>query len=257
MKSGFSSLAIKTALAITLASLGGCGFFDDGKADFDAVRAEALQKASPWDGYTLLVEAKWEGLVQCTPSCSDDRYAVLESGDKEMASLFAKSLDAGDLRAYHDLFSDPAYKSKRTSWVSYSYSMQEQSFRGYFRQRYMTQFLSIAESAADTSANQKLFFNAGNVLAKGQDVVFDYSRAINLLHRAWQVGSPDAALTASKASQQNNDPLNAYLWALRCIGACKRTEPLERFAKGLSPDQIRSAQQAATVRAVIVLGDSA
>lgn len=247
MKTGFSNLAVLTASVVALASLAGCNF-DAGKANFDAVTAEAHKKDSPWDGFTMLVEAKEEGFRQCYYDyCSSSRYEVLRSTEKDMADLYVKSLDMGDPRAYTDLFSDSRQSRSGEELAA---------FRDDLRQKYVSRLLSFAESAADTSADPKLLYIAGYTITKGQDVVFDYPRAINLLYRAWLAGSQGAAITASAASRQINDPLNAYLWALRCIGKCQRGEPLESFVKGLSPEQIRSAQQAATVRALITVGGS-
>lgn len=198
-------------LAILLVAAGlvltGCGQAGDFQAEFDSVKAEALQQSSPWDGYKLLMKAKDKAWKACHGVCSDERYATLESGDEMLLSLYKKALNEADPRAYYTLFrrdEPPIFNGN--GWGK-NLAM---------RQLYAPKLLVVADAA---QVDHQLLALAGSLVSEGRYVMRDYHRAMGLLFRAWVGGSPWAAAEASKASLGNKNKADAYLWSLRCVEA--------------------------------------
>lgn len=235
-------------LAILLVAAGltltGCDQTDHFQAEFDSVKAEALQQSSPWDGYKLLKKAKDKAWKACHGICSDERYATLESGDEIMLSLYNKALKEADPRAYYTLF-------RRDEPPIFNVNGWENNLA--MRQLYAPKLLVIADSA---QVDPQLLALAGYLVSDGRYVMRDYHRAMGFLFRAWVGGSSWAAAEASKASLGNKNKVDAYLWALRCVEACNLDQGLlDELEEGLDAATIIKAQKAAPDKTVATLGD--
>jgi hypothetical protein len=229
-------------VAVTLA-LTGCG--DSGQQDFDKIRDSALQLQSPWDAYSYLMGEKIRMWTRCDGVCSEDRYAVLKSADGVLLDLYHKALNEPDPRAYSELFVDHALA------LNAGYDWDEAEV---LRQVYATKLITVAKNARTSPINRDLLEAAGIVEAQGEYVHRNYPGAIDFLYRAWIAGSSSAAETASKIATTNHHPLDAYLWALRCIGRCSMsTGGLDQLSKGLDASAIQEAQRAATDQSVKTL----
>jgi hypothetical protein len=113
--------------------------------------------------------------------------------------------------------------------------------------------LALAERAPGRAGDRRLLMTAADVLASGQAAVLDSRRAVGFYARAWAAGEPKAADRAAQVFLRINDDLNAYLWSLRCVGACVRSIglALPEVQRKLSPQAAKQAQEAAATPSVI------
>jgi hypothetical protein len=232
-------LLVAAALTLT-----GCDQTDHFQAEFDSVKAEALQQSSAWDGYKLLMKEKDRDWKACNGVCSDEHYAILESGDELLLSLYKTALNEADPRAYYTLFRrDEPPIFKRNGW--------EKNLE--MRQLYAPKLLAVADSA---QVDPQLLALAGYLVSEGRYAMRDYHRAMGFLFRAWVGGSTWAAAEASKASLGNKNEVDAYLWALRCVDVCNLDQGrLDKLEEGLDAATIIKAQKAAPDKTVATLGD--
>lgn len=228
----------------TTAVLSGCG--DHGQQEFDHVKDSALQMKSPFDAYSYLMTEKIRLWSRCDGTCSDERYAVLKSADRVLLDLYHKALNEPDPRAYYELY------VAHDLALNAGYDWEETDV---LRQVYASKLIAVATNASTSPINQDLLLAAGSVLSEGAIVQRDYSASMTLLYRAWKAGSSSAAKIASRTAQQNKQPLDAYLWGLRCVGQCSLDSgELDTVSRDLNGNSILKAQKAAADDSIRTIG---
>ncbi|WP_104962996.1 hypothetical protein [Pseudomonas sp. XWY-1] len=232
-------------VASTTAFISGCG--DHGQQKFDHIKSSALQMNTPFDAYSFLMREKIRLWTACNGICSEERYTVLKSADGELLDLYRKALDEADPRAYYELY------VAHDLALNAGYDWEETDI---LRQAYASKLISFATSASTTPINANLLLAAGIVLSEGMIVQRDYSESMTFLYRAWKAGSSSAAKIASKTAEENKQPIDAYLWGLRCVGSCSSySGRLDTLARGLDGNVILKAQQAAADDSIRTISD--
>lgn len=232
-------------VASTTAALSGCG--DNGQQKFDRIKESALQMKTPFDAYSFLMREKIRLWTDCGGICSEERYAVLKSADGVLLDLYRKALDEADPRAYYELY------VAHDLALNAGYDWEEAQV---LRKAYASKLIAIAANASTTPVNKGLLLAAGTALSQGTFVQRDYSASMTLLYRAWRAGSSSAARIASETAEENKQPLDAYLWGLRCVGACSRTSgKLNALSQDLDGNTILKVQQAAANESIRTIDD--
>jgi hypothetical protein len=232
---------------VAVLSLAGC---DNGHSafekEFEAIKVEAFNQASPWDGYELLFRSRILWSNSCSNGCDEQFYKTLRSGDSDLLSLYRTALNEGDPRAYHRLFISDERRPTQEGWEE----------RETMRQEYSAKLIALADSSGPLPAAAELQAIAGSVIADGRYAMLDYHRAIGYLHRGWSNGVKWAAGKASMAAEDSKNTVDAYLWALRCVGECSITRGhLQKLSNELHASTIIQVQQLAADTSVSTIGN--
>jgi hypothetical protein len=217
--------------------------------DLQATLAEVQLERDPWKAFQRLDARETEILKENNP-CSGGTCLPVPSWNKSSAErlrLMASALSQGKKEAYEYL---------------YSKELNEQDEYTALRRASVDKLLSFAEILPGAKGDEKLILLAADLLAGGNEVVRDTSRAVGLYARAWAMGQAQAAERAARVFLSINDLRNAYLWSLRCVGACSRTQygsesiDLNQLQSRMSPLAVKQAQKQAADQGVVEI-DSA
>ncbi|OIT13628.1 hypothetical protein BL241_03635 [Ralstonia solanacearum] len=118
--------------------------------------------------------------------------------------------------------------------------------------------LAAAQVSAGAPADHQLLRVAGQIVRDGKYVIRSSDKAAEYFARAWLAGDPIAAANNAQLYDSLHDLNNAYLWALRCKGACRPDDAYrpvnpESLRSRLSTAAIRQAEQAALDPTVLAL----
>lgn len=115
--------------------------------------------------------------------------------------------------------------------------------------------LDAAKRAKGTMDDIGTFRAAGLMLAAGEAVQRDSNGAVGYLARAWAAGDAQSAGDIAIIFVGMNDLRNAYLWSIRCVGACRRDYRVEvdGLQRRLLPAAVKQAQTGAADLAVVEL----
>jgi hypothetical protein len=201
----------------------------------------ARKAATPWAAFNIL-DAQRQAASNAYRTCSFvDGCRPLPMSDLFVQALgfyLAAAAQAGNAEALVFLFA-PENANKAEYAV--------------VRSAAAPKLLALAGRVPGRAGDRRLLMTAADVLASGQAAVLDSNRAVGLYARAWAAGDPQAADAAAQVFLRINDYLNAYLWSLRCVGACVRSSHLElwKLQAKLSPQAAQQAQAAASAPSVV------
>lgn len=234
----FSTFVRSALLLVLVVALSACDKHSAVRKQYTASIAAAKEIPDPWKAYIALsaqmsfVDAKvecgrrWAGGGGCP--ALEEGSAVREELDRYLA----QAASAGNPAALVVLFREKKLSDDQDA----------------LRAKLGTLLLAAADRATGaTPAEVDLLYTAGSVVAEGQYVAMETDRAVGYFSKAWAHGEPQAADSAALVYQSINDVNNAYLWSLRCIGACRRGHGVGLLAlqEKLAPEEAKRIQAAA------------
>lgn len=220
----------------------GCDPSDQVLQTFHASTAKAENSTTPYGTYKTLRAAQDEALEACSKGsafidCSQRAYREINDNTQIYAWL-GKALDSGSPSAYYELLNE---SSQSPEWNS-------------LRKNYTEKLVSFADASSGTPSDALLLAAAGSVFAEGRLALQDSRRAVGYYARAWQAGYTQAPVKIADIFIASNDPVNAYLWLVRCIGDCARPYSImENQAERLDARTISAAQHVAADPSVVTL----
>lgn len=187
----------------------------------------AQAKAAP-DAHSALSIVR-NAMNQYCPSCTIPEEIIKAEGE-----YFEKGVMAGDPQMLRELYSRPHTNAN--------------TLQAELKDRVLDQ--------AKSSSNPDVLFAAALIYNDSTMRVRDTKMAIFYFKKAYASGDEESAGLLSRIYQRRNDNENAYLWSLRCIGACDRgmgtmvgerinAIDLAELEKTLSLPAIERIQQAA------------
>lgn len=212
------------------------GQTDGNQVAFDKSQARALSTADPWTAYSVYKEdTRW--FAGCGRS---GRCPKGYREDTLPQTLLVKALDNKNSAAYIELY------SSRLAWSSFLKVQTD----------YVPKFLAFVDSQTweNTSNELAIYITAAKILETGDFITADTPRAAAYLVKAWEKGSVSAPLHLARLYKDSNDPHNAYLWSLRCVGKCRFNsvrESFDGYQSGLSNSEILAIQHLVDDRKVI------
>lgn len=228
------------------ALLSGCeeeGVKEAAAADKALIAALEEVKAiqDPWEAFQLLDQRETAALTSNNPCISGTCKTVptWKTTTDERVRLLGKALEQDRPEALFAL---------------YAKGMAEDEYTA-LRRATLPKLFAFADKASGKPNERDLLMLAARLVAGGQEVMLDTSRAVGYYARAWAAGEPRAANLAATLFVHVNDPRNAYLWSLRCTGECRRDSSvaLELLQDALSPEAAKQAQRFAATPSVVEL----
>lgn len=221
------SLCLTSALA-------GCDVNSSAKQSFEELNQQAGSKdIDTWQTYLKVEEAA--SFPVTVDYFGDESY-----GDSELRwrfkklseSLFLRALEQHSIPALNELFArgDDALSLEQ-------------------KPKYVDWYLSAADKSKGGPGDAELLMTAGDVHQVGRWALKDSIAAIGLYIRAWNAGANDAPKRLFNVYRSLNDPINAYLWGIRCKEKCVLSSGinLEQYAQErLSMNQIMWVQKHAS-----------
>jgi hypothetical protein len=241
------TLRAHCAVLLAAAVLVACGRSDhDLRADALAAVGEAKRIADPGQGYQQL--NKWWHDLKDERVC--DGTSVLSGARRCGMPADVNTIVGDELSRLH-------IQAVR---VGNSYAIEVLYFRGdpKLLAHFAPSILDAADRASGTPDDRAVLRIGGLLLSDGLAVPPDSRRAIGYLARAWAAGESHAANDAGLHFLSVHDHRDAYLWSLRCVAPCNRSDELEvsRLLGALQPRAASQAEDAADAPTVVKL-DSA
>lgn len=254
MNKCFCNVRICLAVAVvagTLSAMTGCGQSAAHRAAFTLAQADAEIAATksendPWKIRNTLDSVAERLLATCQTNLWTGSQTCGELSEREMQSRVA-----------------PIQKESERYLLQAVKQMKPAAVRAAFERLEVKQpFLDLVPAVVDAAdraggapEDRHLFLVAGRLYGDGRYVVRDISRALGYFAEAWAAGEQHAAFESAALFKQINDTRNAYLWLLRCVGACQRSPylRLQDLEAELSPEAIKQAQKAASDTSVVEL----
>ena len=228
---------LKMLMLLSVMLLSAC---DNQKAEFDAIRARALQNPDAWQAWQQL-NAEAEKACpekQLLPSCSEKRKTDYRNLS---VLLYRKALEQHSYAALTDLFmrdEPPAeLKSQMPSFAA--------------------ELITVADHSSGDRASVKILATAAHVLELGKWVQKDSVRAAAFFARAWLAYDTQAPASLSRLYSEQHDEASALLWRLRCTGDCDSSLAAYDDSASLSPRQILRIQSLAQDRSIITVNGQA
>lgn len=207
------------------------------------VMTQARAVQDPWTAFKQLNAAEAVIMTDNNPQCPNGECLQQQSRNA-VADLRVELLDA-------------AIRAKRPAAFLFLYSEDGESYKYTpLRKSSISSLMEIAERATGgTAEDRRILMLAANLVAQGNFVMRDTSKAVEYYARAWAADEESAANLAAQQFLDINDLRNAYLWSLRCTGNCKRNASiqLDRLESALSPEAAKQIQKSAASRSVVEL----
>lgn len=198
---------------------------------------EALDKASkindPWKAYETLESGSSELLYECTDN------ELIKRVTQTTLGYLQHAVELENLDAIRYLYRE--HFSRNDSMLELQHLLAPT-------------VLEVAEKLTGvTPEERQVLVIAGDIARNGQFVIRNSKGATALYAKAWAMKDVKAAQHAAILFSDLRDPANAYLWALRCTGACHRERgiTLTELEALLPPALIEQIQQMARNQSIV------